>query len=159
MCRYSSTHRPREDVRCHVSSLQLYSHKTGSLTEYGTKLEDSVALQFLSHTVLEFQLNMHTLISNLLIDLFIVCFRVPQHTCKVQKMTCGRKFSSTTLVVRFQLTFGEKGLYLHDLSRWPHVQLSYEDPKDVSSDLCAFEILGCDLRSLCFCSKCPWTGH
>lgn len=55
-------------------------------------------------------------------------------------MTCGRKFSSTTLVVRFELRFGEKGLYLHDLARWPHVQLSYEDSKDVISDLCAFVV-------------------
>lgn len=62
VCRYSSTHRPWEDVMCHVSSLQLYSHKTGSLTEHGAKLEDSVPLQFLSHPVLEFQLNMQTLI-------------------------------------------------------------------------------------------------
>lgn len=55
-------------------------------------------------------------------------------------MTCGRKFSSTTLVVRFELTLGEKGLYLHDLSRWPQVQLSYEDSKDGSSDLRAFVV-------------------
>lgn len=35
---------------------------------------------------------------------------------------------------------------------------SYEDSKDVILDLCAFEVRGCDLRSLCFCSKHPWTG-
>lgn len=41
------------------------------------------------------------------------------------------------LVLRIELRFIGKGLYLCECSYWPHIQLSYEDAKDVISDLCA----------------------
>lgn len=138
---------------CHVSFLQLYSHKTGSLTEHGTKLEDSVALQFLSHTVLEFQLNMYTLI---FLIFWLICllyvFVCPGTHVKFRRWLVGGSFllpcwlwglNSGSMGKAFtsmsDLAGPMSNFLMKILRMWSQISvlLKYWD---VISDLCAFAV-------------------